>query len=176
MSKTATIILIMVAALVFMGVGFAVGQIVQAAINTPGSADDPLVTQSYVDTTVGQRIAQMQTTMDELEAKVIALGGGSVTTTAPPVTSAPTTPTSVPTAPTTAPPSTQKVVVNSETVYVRKDAGTTFDRLDGRDVVVKGDKLDYLGSKPDASGAIWYNVRLANGKEGWVAGWLTALE
>ena len=172
MSKTATIILIMVAALVFMGVGFAVGQIVQAAINTPGSADDPLVTQSYVDTTVGQRIAQMQTTMDELEAKVIALGGGSVTTTAPPVTSAPTTPTSVPTAPTTAPPSTQKVVVTGSTVNVRADAGTTFERIGS---VAQGDKLDYLDTKTTADG-VWYKVKLSDGKEGWVAGHLVKLE
>ena len=168
MSKTATTILIMVAALVFMGVGFAVGQIVQAAIQTPGSADDPLVAQSYVDNMIGQRAASLQDQLESLEAKIAALSGENTV----PATSAPTTPPTIPTDPTTPPVSGRKVTITGSTVNVRADASSTATRVGS---VVQGDKLDYLDSKTTAEGT-WYKVKLSDGKEGWVAGWLSTLE
>ena len=51
MSKSSVIILI-IAAVVFTGLGFVVGQVMAAGSN-PGSKDDPVVSQSYVDELVG---------------------------------------------------------------------------------------------------------------------------
>ena len=48
MSKGGIIVLI-VAALVFCGLGFVIGQVVQASGSVGGSESDPVVTQSYVD-------------------------------------------------------------------------------------------------------------------------------
>ena len=53
MSKSSVIILI-IAAVVFTGLGFVVGQVMAEGSN-PGSADYPVVSESYVDKLVGDR-------------------------------------------------------------------------------------------------------------------------
>ena len=69
------IVLIVVAVLVFVTIGFVAGQVVQAMGTLPGSSDDPVATESYVETTIGERMASLSTKVDELEAQVAALKG-----------------------------------------------------------------------------------------------------
>lgn len=66
MSKSSVIILI-IAAVVFTGLGFVVGQVMAEGSN-PGSADDPVVSESYVDKLVGDRASALQTQIDEIMA------------------------------------------------------------------------------------------------------------
>ena len=67
------IALLVVAALVFLSLGFVIGQVVQAVDTLPGSNEDPIATQSYVETAVGERLAVLNTKIEELEAEVAAL-------------------------------------------------------------------------------------------------------
>ncbi|GIO33196.1 MULTISPECIES: hypothetical protein [Paenibacillus] len=106
-----------------------------SSVGQPGTADDPVVTKSYVD----QQIQK-------------ALGGGGNTTTTPPTN--PTTPTTPPTNPTT-PPATDKpsggkdettIVENTVSVVTLKPgekliakAGTEFIIRSGKGVVYSED-------------------------------------
>ncbi|MBR5430015.1 MAG: hypothetical protein IK116_05755, partial [Firmicutes bacterium] len=67
MSKGGIIVLI-VAALVFCGLGFVIGQVVQASGSVGGSESDPVVTQSYVDKLVGKQVSALQAEIDEINA------------------------------------------------------------------------------------------------------------
>ncbi|MBS1348061.1 MAG: hypothetical protein HP052_01090, partial [Firmicutes bacterium] len=66
MNKSSVVILI-IAAVVFTGLGFVVGQVMAEGKN-PGSADDPVVSESYVDKLVGDRASALQTQIDEIMA------------------------------------------------------------------------------------------------------------
>lgn len=46
--------------------GFVLGKAVDAAIGSPGSQTDPLVTKSYIDS----EVARLQTQIDSLKAEV----------------------------------------------------------------------------------------------------------
>lgn len=48
-------VLLILAALVCVSLGFVVGQVVQATGNQPGSENDPLVSQSYVEKVLGRK-------------------------------------------------------------------------------------------------------------------------
>ncbi len=72
-------VLLILAALVCVSLGFVVGQVVQATGNQPGSENNPLVSQSYVEKVLGEKMSVLQTKIDELEAEVNQLkGGGTV--------------------------------------------------------------------------------------------------
>ena len=174
MSRTATIILILVSALVFIGVGFAVGQVVQAAINTPGSTDDPLVSQSYVEQLVGERTAALQTVIEDLQAQIDTLVASqqnpSTNNPGEPDTNEPDTNEPDANEPdTNEPEPTGKVIqVTGNSVNVRAEPTTESDKIGS---VVKGDELEYLGSDGD-----WYNVKLSDGTVGWIANYLGDLK
>lgn len=161
MSKGGIIVLI-VAALVFCGLGFVIGQVVQASGSMPGSDSDPVVTQSYVDKLVGKQVSALQAEIDEINA---SLNGGS---TARPSTG--TDPSNNNSSGngnnngTTA----SSVKVTSDAVNIRSTAST-----DGSIVgtASEGDVLAYLGST-SASDGTWYNVKMANGTTGYIASWL----
>ncbi|MBQ2698432.1 MAG: SH3 domain-containing protein [Firmicutes bacterium] len=154
MSKGGVTVLI-VAAIVFLALGFVLGQVVEAAYEVPGSADDPLVSQSYVEALVGERLAGLQTEVDELRAQVEVLqgntdvGGGDITggNDNPPVTGGndddPT-----------------RVKVTGASVNIRATASTSANIVGS---VVKDDVLTYLGTSNN-----WYNVKLSDGTTGWI--------
>jgi len=71
-----------------------------------------------------------------------------------------------PTAPQTA--QLQKAVVTGQTANLRSGPGTTYSKV-GQ--VSKGDTLSLVKSSGD-----WHLVRTAGGTEGWVAGWLVAVQ
>lgn len=159
MSKGGVIILI-VAALVFTGLGFVIGQVVVAAGNSPGSEGDPTVVQSYVDKLVGEKTSALQNQIDDLYALVEA-GGVSPGAADPPPgggTTDPGTPSSNPT----------KVKVTSDSVNVRSSASTGGEIVG---TVSAGTELTYISTTQASDGA-WYHVRLSSGVEGYVAGWL----
>lgn len=56
-----------------LGIGFFLGHAVQAGTVQPGSAADPLVSQSYVDKQVSERTKQMEAKVQELQAKATTL-------------------------------------------------------------------------------------------------------
>lgn len=163
MSKGGIAVLV-VAALVFAALGFVFGQVVQAAVNNPG----PLVSESWVEQYVGQKLADMQLKIDELEAQLLQYQTGGVASGSPSIPEpGGQTGSGVTTPPAQATPTTVKVKSNS--VNVRSDA-TVDASIVGS--VAAETTLTYLDKKVDSKNQTWYKVRLANGTEGWVAGWL----
>jgi len=153
MSKSGVIILI-IAAVVFTGLGFVIGQVVVAAGNNPGSEADPVVTQSYVDTLVGARVSELQTQVEELEALVASMGGTVSSTGNDPVVSG-------------GEEETQYVKSNSDGLNVR-DAASTGSVIASLN---SGDEVEYVGSVTESDG-VWYKIKLDDGTVGYVAGWL----
>ena len=83
----------------------------------------------------------------------------------------PTSPQTVPPAPSPSPAvqtGGKTAVVTGSLVNVRKGPGTG-NALVGQ--VARGDELPVLGQDGD-----WYQIKLANGSNGWVAGWLVSLK
>ena len=169
MSKGGIIVLI-VAALVFCGLGFVIGQVVQASGATAGSESDPVVTQSYVDKLVGKQVSALQAEIDEINA---ALKGNTTTaaatdnsgsTTANPSSTSSTSSSSTSTSTSSA----TSVKVTSDAVNIRAEASTEATIVG---TAASGDVLAYLGST-SASDGTWYNVRMANGTTGYIASWL----
>jgi len=155
--KTGKIVLLVVAALVCISLGIVVGQLVQAAGTQAGSESDPVVTQSYVETLVAGKLADLQTKVDELEAEIDALTGGSTTTTTT-TSSTDTTNTNTDTTTATA---TELVKITGSSVNVRDSAS-----IDGKKIasLVKDTKVTYLGEQGD-----WYKVKLSDGTVGYVS-------
>ena len=160
MSKGGVVVLI-IAALVFSGLGFVVGQVVSASGTQAGSLDDPVATQSYVDKLFATRTQDMQADIDELYA---LLGGSSISG------SGMTDPAGSG-GETTGGATSMTVRVTSDDVNVRASASTDAEIVAGG--VASGTELEYLGSTTSGSDT-WYHVRLSNGTEGYVASWLCA--
>ena len=167
MSKGGIIVLI-VAALVFCGLGFVIGQVVQASGATAGSESDPVVTQSYVDKLVGKQVSALQAEIDEINA---ALKGNTTpasntdnsgSTTKPDSNSGSNSSSNSSTS------SATSVKVTSDAVNIRAEASTEATIVG---TAASGDVLAYLGST-SASDGTWYNVRMANGTTGYIASWL----
>ncbi|MGI5891410.1 MAG: SH3 domain-containing protein [Bacillota bacterium] len=170
MAKKGAVILI-VAAIVCGVVGFVVGQVVQAAFNSPGSENDPLVSQSYVETIVGERTAALQTQIEELQNQLNLLQGGPATTT----TSSDNTDKNNSNNDSnnksedidSNTQSDKTVTVTGNSVNVRSQPNTSASIVSS---VAKGDKLTYISKEGD-----WYKVKMSNGSEGWIASWLATV-
>ncbi len=153
--------LLIIAALIFIVVGFVFGQIAKALNTLPGDADDPVATQSYVESTVGERIATLTTRIEELEAELAALKGSGVTAPTNPSTTTPSTPTVTnPTNPST---QTGTLTVTGNSVNVRSGPGTNYDIVAS---VVKGDTVTKLGVEGE-----WYRIKTGN-ITGYIANYL----
>ncbi|MGI6361668.1 MAG: SH3 domain-containing protein [Bacillota bacterium] len=159
MAKKNTIILVIVA-VVSVAAGFAVSQVVQASFFSPGSKDDPFVSQSYVETIVGERTAVLQTQIDELQTQ---LNGGSTKTSdtgEAGATNANNEGNSGEANETV----DKTVTITGNSVNVRSEASSSGSVV-GK--VSSGDKVSLVGQEGD-----WYKVKLTNGTEGWIASWL----
>ncbi|MGI6065850.1 MAG: SH3 domain-containing protein [Bacillota bacterium] len=164
--------LLVVASMVFLAVGFVIGQIVQAAGTIPGSADDPLVAQSYVEEAVGKKVADLQKTIDELQAKVDlledkidSLPGKSGSS------SSPNTKNNDDDKGKSTQQSSRegkKVTVSGSSANIRTGPGTSYDRVT---TLTEGDTGTFLLEENG-----WYKIELADGQEGWVANWLVTVE
>lgn len=137
--------LLIIAALIFLVIGFVCGQLAKALNTLPGDADDPVATQSYVESTVGERLATLTTRIDELEAELATLKGG--TTTNPGTTTDPGTTTSNQSSNTT-------LTITGNTVNVRSGPSTDDEIIAS---VKKGDKVTRLGTEGD-----WYRIQTGN--------------
>ena len=61
----------------------------------------------------------------------------------------------------------KQVVITGNVVNVRSDAGTNYTKLG---TAKSGNVFDYIGSKNDSKGAVWYNIQYTSSKKGWVMG------
>ena len=152
MSKSSVIILI-IAAVVFTGLGFVVGQ-VMAEWSNPGSADDPVVSESYVDKLVGDRASALQTQIDEIMA--VLDSNGSTTSNNDNNTDNNTDDNNSS--------STQTVSVTADSVNIRASASTSAEIVT---TVSSGTVLTYLSQSSQSDG-VWYNVRTSGGSTGWI--------
>lgn len=178
--------IIIVGAILSIAAGFILGKTVIANSPAPGSNADPVVSKSYVDNAVQERIAELeeavaelsvqsqalQNTINELQTKVNKTGGKTTTPATPTTPSTGTdTPGTSPDTGTTTPGTdgsvTGKIAFIKSTnnfVNLRKGASTN-DEIIQR--VNKDEPMLILLVKDD-----WYQVQLSNGTEGWVASWV----
>jgi len=148
--------LFIIAAIIFLVVGFVCGQLVKALTTLPGDKDDPVVTQSYVETQIGERLATLTTRLDEVEAELAALKGSGTTT---PNGTGTTTPsgngnTGTQNSGTGTSTSSQTVRITGNSVNFRSGPGTNYDSLGS---LSKGDTATYLSTEGN-----WYKIRRGN--------------
>ena len=160
MSKSSVIILI-IAAVVFTGLGFVVGQVI-AAGNTPGSKDDPVVSQTYVDELVGVKVTALQNQIDEIMSMLEGTGGGD--TTGGDTNNGGNTGGSTGGDTNSGGATTKTVTVTGDSVNIRSSASTSGSVVT---TVSKGTVLTYL-SQSQSSDEIWYNVKTSGGSTGWI--------
>lgn len=153
MSKSSVIILI-IAAVVFTGLGFVVGQVV-AAGNNPGSADDPVVSESYVDKLVGDRATQLQNQIDEIMAVIDTGDNNNNNNNNDDPASGDNNDSSS---------ENKTVKVSADSVNIRSSASTSADIVT---TVSSGTVLTYLGQSSQSDG-VWYNVKTSGGSTGWI--------
>lgn len=154
-----TVALMIIAALICLVIGFIGGQFAKALNTLPGDADDPVVTQSYVETTLGERLATLTTRIEELEAEVASLKGTATPTTTTPSTTTPST------TPSTTTPSTSNtsttLTITGNTLRVRTGPGTNYEVVTS---LAKGDKVTKLGVEGE-----WYRIQTSDGKTGYIS-------
>lgn len=158
-----TVALLIIGALIFLVIGFIGGQFAKALNTLPGDADDPVVTQSYVETTLGERLATLTTRIEELEAEVASLKGtGTPATTTPSATtpSATTPSTTTPSNSNTSNTSTT-LTVTGNTLRVRTGPGTGYEVVAS---LSKGEKVTKLGVEGE-----WYRIQTSDGKTGYIS-------
>lgn len=151
MNKSSVVILI-IAAVVFTGLGFVVGQVMAEGKN-PGSADDPVVSESYVDKLVGDRASALQTQIDEIMA-VLDSDGTVPNTNGNDNTDDPGNSTTT----------SQTVSVTADSVNIRSTASTSASIVT---TVSSGTVLTYLDQSSQSDG-VWYNVKTSGGSTGWI--------
>lgn len=140
---------LLVASVVFavVGVGVLIGRQVGAAGVDPGSQGDPLVARSYVDS----KLTAISDRLAKLENDVAALlkNGGQSQSPSPA-------------------PTVKRGTVNGDYVNIRSGSSTGYKVLA---VVTRGTSAEVLGSQNG-----WYQIKLANGAVGWIAGWLFTVQ
>lgn len=175
MTKGRTALLV-VAAMVFLTVGFVIGQMVQAAGTIPGSNGDPLVAQSYVEQVVGETVTGLQTKIDELQAKVEDLQqrvdglsketGSSAGTSAGSVSKEPSSSNSPKENNSSV--TGKTVTVSGKAANIRTGPGTNYEIIT---TLSNGKKAAFIEQENG-----WVKLILSDGQEGWVADWLVKVE
>ncbi|MGI6678090.1 MAG: SH3 domain-containing protein [Dehalobacterium sp.] len=172
------IALLVVAAMVFLSVGFVLGQIVQASGTIPGTAGDPLVAQSYVEKVVNETVAEMEKKLTDMESQVASLqkqveefSAQNSKSAVQQVANSNTEKTSTPTAPKNeTPPNTGKktVVVSGGSANVRTGPDTSYSKVV---TLLNGDEATVIYEEDK-----WYKVILKDGREGWIANWVVKVK
>jgi TolA-binding protein len=191
--------LVLYVTLVAFGIaaGFFAASRVMAGGNGPGSAADPLVSQSYVDEQVATYVASLQQRVSDLTAQEAQLEQAlaevqkqqGITPIQPAQTSTPSQPaqtstpsqpaqTSTPSQPAqTSTPSQPVQATVSDQLYIKTDnsyvnlrqgPGTSYPLLG---TATRGNPDSEPMTVLAESGG-WYQVRLPDARTGWVAGWL----
>ncbi len=151
--------ILVIGALVFFSVGFVGGQITKALVTLPGDTSNPVATQSYVEATVGEKVAALSLEIEELEAEIAALKGTGVTTDSTTDDTGSSTTTTTTTTTTTA----NTLTVTGETVNLRAEASTSSEILAS---MKKGDTVTKISEEND-----WIKVTYGS-LTGYVAGYL----
>lgn len=185
--------IVIVGAVLSIATGFILGKTLLADAPAPGSNADPVVSKSYVDNAVQQRIADLektvaelsvqsqalQNTINELQAKVNKTTPAKTT---PPATTTPNTPSTGTTTPGTSP-GTETTTpgadssMTGKTAYIKptnsyvnlRKGPSTNDEIVQK--VNKGEPMLIIQAKDE-----WYQVHLTNGTEGWVASWVVDIK
>ncbi|MFZ5753513.1 MAG: SH3 domain-containing protein [Bacillota bacterium] len=169
-------------ALLSIVVGFTLGKTVVADSPAPGSSSDPVVSKSYVDKALQDRIKELETAVADLTVKSQALQTAlnelQAKVNKTPVRTTPATPgTSTPSTPTTpaAPPQNNTSVIGktasvtgSTSVNIRSGPATSYS------VVTKVNSGDIMVIQQVKDS--WYQVKLSDGKTGWVASWVVEVK
>ncbi|MDX9873156.1 MAG: SH3 domain-containing protein [Clostridia bacterium] len=187
--------IIVLGAVLSLAIGFMVGKTVNADAPDPGSSQDPVVSKSYVDAAVEERIGELeaqvaeltvqaqalQTTINELQTKVTGSKSSSTTTTKPPATTTPSTGTpsgtsTTPSTGTTTPDASgtpaagsavgKTAYVKSTGNYVNLRSGPSIDTASVKQVQ-KNEAMRIFEEKDQ-----WYHVELPDKTTGWVANWV----
>lgn len=153
--RNARVWLLVVAALVFVAIGFVAGQFAEAMISMPGTDDDPAVTQSYVTEYVEEQTAALAAKILELEAEIEALTSGTSGSTASTGSTADTGTTTTPDV------ETVQVQVSATTLNVRASASTSADKVGS---VSYGEIFDVIASVDG-----WYKIELSDGTLGYIS-------
>lgn len=143
--------------------GFLAGRYVQAdSAPEPGTALDPLVTQSYVDAQLKAQIQTLQNQVNALQARVAILEGKPSSGTTTPVVNKPPSDTTPNTGSITIPTGLKKVYPKNTgaTINVRSGAGTNFSIVTKISATSPG---IFLSEKNG-----WCYIKLSSGKYGWV--------
>lgn len=162
--------LFIIAAIIFLVVGFVFGQIVKALTTLPGDKDDPVATQSYVETQLGERLATLTTRLEEVEAELAALkgsgnvstpnnGGNSGTSNNGNSSITPNNQGGTSTA--------RTVKITGSSVNVRRGPGTNYDIIGS---MSNGATATYLGTEGS-----WYKIQSGN-TTGYVSSQYSALQ
>ncbi|NLF80437.1 MAG: SH3 domain-containing protein, partial [Clostridia bacterium] len=131
-----------------------------AAGNTPGSKDDPVVSQTYVDELVGVKVTALQNQIDEIMGMLEGTGGNSGGNTGGDSNSGGNSGGDTNSGGVT----TKTVTVTGDSVNIRASASTSGSVVT---TVSKGTVLTYL-SQTQTSDEIWYNVKTSGGSTGWI--------
>jgi len=167
-----------------IAIGFLIGSAVFAGGGEPGSASDPLVARSYVDEHMATYVANLEKKVAELSARALQLETALAQlqkqvglTPIKPGEAVPGSGTGTGTQGTT--PGNQAggfqpgqklyILPENSAVNLRKGPGTNYEKVG---IAVRGsgcEPMTVLARSGD-----WYQVRLADGRTGWVAGWLVS--
>lgn len=175
--------LIIIGAVISVIAGYVFGKTVNADAPNPGSSSDPVVSKSYVDKAMEERMADLEKQVAELSVQSQALqtminelqdklnkSGGKTTPTTP---SKPTTPSTTP--PTgdsggTTQPSDEVIgksaYVKSTNNYVNLRSSPSTDSNTIKQVQ-KGEAMKIFEVRNQ-----WYHVELPDKTVGWVASWV----
>ncbi len=164
--------LVLYVTLVAFGVaaGFFAASRVMAGGNGPGSAADPLVSQSYVDEQVATYVASLQQRVSALTAREAQLEQALAEVQKQQgITPIQPAPASTPSQPVQATVSGQLYIKTGNSyVNLRQGPGTSYPLLG---TATKGNPDSEPMTVLAESGG-WYQVRLPDARTGWVAGWL----
>jgi uncharacterized protein YgiM (DUF1202 family) len=167
--------------------GFTLGRTVVANSPAPGSEADPVVSKSYVDKALQERVDELEAEVAELTVRSQALQDtinelqAKINKT--PVKNNPTTPGSskpdndnkpaTPGSETSPIGRTASVIKGTARINLRSGAGTNYAEL-GK--VNAGETMTILQVAKDKDGKDWYQVTLSDNTTGWVAGWLVKVK
>lgn len=174
------VVLLVVAAFVFLSVGFVIGQMVQAAGTVPGTSGDPLVAQSYVEKIVGKTVVELEKKLSEMEAKVLVIqekidkissNAGKQTPSSGSSNNTGTSSSGSSSDATKKPDNSiqgKTVTVSDASANVRSGPGTTYGKVAS---LKQGDTAKVILEENS-----WYKIALVDGKEGWIANWLVKVK
>lgn len=174
--------IVIIGAILSIVAGFVIGKTVSADSPAPGSSADPVVSKSYVDKAVEERIAKLendvaeltvkaqalQNTINELQNKINKTSGSTGTSSSSSGTGSSTTNTDIQQTQNGNIGKTAYVRTSNNYVNMRKAPSTAEEIVKQ---VNKGEPMTILKAQNQ-----WYEVKLSDGTTGWVASWVVEIK